>query len=240
MQFRARVLGLTLAAALAVPTAAQVSYVGQARRVEAIPDNNPAPTQTTGTTSQQSGDLGPFNGATNATFFWGQPGFDYGGTARVTQNSTLSPAGVSAAGTLGVTGDTVTTAGRSTLDTTFDLAATTPYVLSVAYDYASNDDSDSPGIDGLVELRRVEAGGDVTLVRRAADFVLDNSSSDTFDTTDLGTLAPGRYRLTMTFQASSNQIDKAWSYDARLAVPEPAAASVIMFAAPLVLRRRRR
>jgi hypothetical protein len=232
-------MAIGVATAIGGPALAQVSYVDQARRVEAIPDNNPAPTQTTGTTSQQAADFSPFNGATNAVFYWGQPGFDYGGTARVTQNSTLSPTGVSAAGSFDISGDTVLTSGRSTLDTTFDVATATPFALFIAYDYF-NETADSPGADAVVELRRVDAGGDVTLVRREADFALDSSGSEMFDTTDVGALTPGRYRLTMNFQASSNQIDKEWTYDARLIVPEPASAAVLLGAAPLLLRRRRR
>lgn len=226
--------------AAVTPAAAQVTYVEQTRRVEAIPDNDPPPTQTTGTTLQQASDFGPFNGAIGPAFYWGQEGYDYGGRARVRQDSTLAPTGVSAAGSLDVTGDTVLTSGRSTLDTTCDVAAASPYRLSVAYDYKDNDNSDSTGIDGLVELRRVEAGGYVTLVRREADFGRDLGSPDTFDTTDIGTLLPGRYRLNMIFQASSNQIDKDWSYTASLTVPEPTGAVALTLAAGAVLLCRRR
>jgi hypothetical protein len=239
MQFRARVLGLTLAAALAVPAAAQVSYVGQTRRVETIPDDDPPPTEITGATSQQASDFGPFNGSLNTTFYWGQEGYDYGGPARVSQNSELTFSGVHASGSLYVEGDTVSVGARSILETTFDLPTVTDYRLAIAYGTAEfGNFPNSVGIDGLVELRRVEAGGDVVVVRREADFA---TTLPPFETVDAGTLQPGRYELSMVFQARDASDDvRAWSYDVRLVVPEPATGSLGLCSVPLLLRRRRR
>ena len=44
------------------------------------------------------------------------------------------------------------------------------------------------------------------------------------------------HRLT----AAANQDTHEWTYDARLAVPEPATASALLCAVPLLLARRRR
>ena len=233
------VIGFVVVAAVAAPAAAQLSYVAQARRVEAVPDNNPPPTQTTGQPSQEAPGFAPFAGSIDASFYWGQPGFDYGGQARVSQNSTLAPTGVAASGVVFATGDTVFTTGRSRLDATFDVAAPTPFTLAVTYDYSDYGDSGTGQPDAVVELSRVEAGSNTVLVRRQALFVL-GTEPDEFDTTDAGVLTPGRYALSYLFQVPSNSGDKSFTYSAQLTVPEPALGLLPLAASLTFLSGRRR
>ena len=157
--------------------------------------------------------------------------------AQVSQNSQLTAGGVFASGSLYAEGDTVSAGVRSVLETTFDLASATNYALVIGYGNDTHSFANSIGTDGVVELRRAEAGGDVVIVRREANFVADQSP---FETVDAGTLQPGRYELSMLFQASDAADEpREWQYDAGLVVPEPGTASLAL-GAPLLLRRRSR
>jgi uncharacterized delta-60 repeat protein len=207
-----------------LPAAAQLNLVSQTRLVQAVPDNNPPPTNVSGgPESQQATGFGPFAASVDVVYYWGQQGYDYGGAARVTQTSTLSPDGIAASGTMAADGDTVSVTGRSLISTTFDVAVPTPYSLAVKYDVSQF----SGGLgNGVVELRRVDPGGDVTLVRRASQFFDAAFPPDQYDSTDTGTLAPGRYTLDATFQMRENDFgsSRGFGYDVQLVVPQPPAA----------------
>jgi uncharacterized delta-60 repeat protein len=223
-----------------LPAEARLNYVSQTRLVQAVPDNNPPPTDVEGgPESQQAPDFGPFARSVDVIYYWGQPGYDYGGAARVTQTSTLSTNGIAASGLVQADGDTVSVTGRSLLSVTFDVAAPTPYTLAVGYDVSQFFGGGGP--NGVVELRRVDPGGDVTLVRHESRFFDDTFPPDRFDTTDAGVLAPGRYTLDATFQMTDSSFSGSggFTYDVRLTVPEPSAAVASVTAGAMATRRRR-
>jgi uncharacterized delta-60 repeat protein len=210
-----------------LPAAAQFNFVSQSRVVQAIPDSNPPPTNVSGgPQSQQASGFGPFAASVDVIYYWGQEGYDYGGSARVTQTSTLSPTGIAASGLVHADGDTVSVTGRSLLSITFDVEVPTPYALAVKYDL-SGYSGGGGGPNGVVALRRVDAGGNVTLVRHEATFFDNTFPPDQYDTTDAGVLAPGRYTLDATFQMTEADFGSAggFTYDVRLTAPQPSATA---------------
>ena len=217
----------------------RLSYVDQTRRVEAMPDNDPPPTQLVrGPESQEASDFGPFAGSIHVDYYWGQQGYDYGGVAEVVQNSTLSPSGVVATGSVYAVGDTVWTHAASLLSTTFDVSAATPYMLTTRYEYLyPTGFSRNVG----VVLQRVEAGGNVDLLRREMLLNRGRFADGIYveGATDRGVLAPGLYTLQYAFTTGSDDFSnpESYSYDARLVVPDPSAA--LLLPGCLLLRRRR-
>lgn len=218
-----RAAPLLVAAALAaVPAFAfgGVVYVSQDRRVEAIPQDNPPPTDPTSEpTVQQAAGFEPFAGDVNVGYEWLQPGFDYGARARVVQNSTLSDTGVTADGSLRVNSDTVVMSARSVLDATFDVTAPSSFRLAMDYTYTDPGSFNPRGTDARVSLRRLgtDGGADQTLVDRPidwfdADFPGDPVFDTFFDTVDTGTLDTGRYVLSFLTEASTNDPARDWSY----------------------------
>lgn len=217
-----RAAPLLVAAALAaVPSFAfgGIAYVSQDRRVEAIPQDDPPPTDPTSEpTVQQAGGFEPFAGNVNAIYNWGQPGFDYGAQARITQNSTLSDTGVTADGSLFVVSDTVDMSARSVLDVTFDVTEASTFRLATDYTYTDLGSFNDRRNDARLTLRRVGADGTAgeTLVDRPVDWfesdLADADGSTFFDTVDTGELDTGRYVLSFLTEATTNEPEREWQY----------------------------
>ena len=218
-----RAAPLLAAAALAAVPASSfggVVYVSQDRRVEAIPQTDPPPTEPTSEpTVQLATGFEPFAGDVNVIYNWGQPGFDYGARARVIQNSTLSDTGITADGSLRVNSDTVMMTARSVLDATFDVTAPSSFRLAMDYTYTDPGSFNPRGTDARVTLRRLgtDGGADQTLVDRPidwfdADLPFPSVFDTFFDTVDTGELDTGRYVLSFLTEASTNDPARDWSY----------------------------